>query len=137
MVKIMFPFYQKKPTPKVIISPEKINVSTSLKQSPKPQVKIPYHFQKNSIITYSQSEIKRELKKYPGLLRTLGHAYQYQIIFKDENQEKQYWFCHNLELVMPLLKYLNEQNWAVDWHEKPFKIIDSSFDSPIINHISC
>ncbi|BAQ62368.1 hypothetical protein GM3708_2774 [Geminocystis sp. NIES-3708] len=129
----MFPFYQKKPKPKVVIIPEKINVSKPLNQSSKPQVKIPYHFQKNSIITYSQSQIKRELKKYPGLLRTLGHAYQYQIIFNNEDQEKQYWFCRNLELVMPLLKYLNEQNWIVDWHEKPFKIMDSSFDYPITN----
>lgn len=136
MVKIMFPFYKKKPTPKVILPPEKINISLPLKQSIKPQVKIPYHFQKNSIITYSQSQIKRELKKYPGLLRTLGHAYQYQIIFTDSHQEKQYWFCRNLELVMPLLKYLNEQNWSVDWHEKPFKMMDSSFDSPISNHVS-
>jgi hypothetical protein len=132
----MFPFYPKKPKPKVIIYPEKINASTPLKQSPKPQVKIPYHFQKNSIITYSQSQIKRELKKYPGLLRTLGYAYQYQIIFTDQDQEKQYWFCRNLELVMPLLKYLNEQNWAVDWHEKPFRIMESSFNRPILNNFS-
>ncbi|MBL1211153.1 hypothetical protein [Geminocystis sp. GBBB08] len=129
----MFPFYQKKPTPKVIVSPEKINISKPLKSSSKPKIKIPYHFQKNSIITYSQSEIKKELKKYPGLLRTLGHAYQYQIIFTDQNQEKQYWFCRNLELVMPLLKYLNEQNWAVDWHEKPFSIVETSFNPSIIN----
>lgn len=136
MVKIMFPFYKKKPSLKVIAIPEKINVSPPLRQPIKPQIKIPYHFQKNSIITYSQLEIKKELKKYPGLLRTLGHAYQYQIIFTDKDQQKQYWFCRNLELVMPLLKYLNEQNWAVDWHEKPFKIIDSSFDHPITNHVS-
>jgi hypothetical protein len=132
----MFPFYKKKPALKIIAIPEKINVSPPLRQPIKPQIKIPYHFQKNSIITYSQLEIKKELKKYPGLLRTLGHAYQYQIIFTDKNQEKQYWFCRNLELVMPLLKYLNEQNWAVDWHEKPFKIIDSSFDHPITNQVS-
>ena len=84
------------------------------------KVRVPYHFAKNSIITYSHSEIKRELKKYPGLLRTLAHAYQYQIIFIDSTQEKQYWFCRNLEATMPLLKYLNQNNWSVDWQEKPF-----------------
>lgn len=135
MVKIMFSFYKKKPQHPVITKTEKINQPKILTSpsKPKPQVKIPYHFQKNSIITYSQSHIKRELKKYPGLLRTLGHAYEYEIIFMDNNQEKQYWFCRNLELVMPLLKYLNDKNWKVDWHEKPFKIMDSSLDFPVTN----
>ena len=121
----MFSFYHKKPKPK-IIPPQKIDNKWPEKKITLPQVKIPYHFQKNSIITYSQSQIKKELKKYPGLLKTLGHAYQYQVIFIGDNQEKQYWFCRNLELVMPLLKYLNEQNWLVDWQEKPFYIRDIS-----------
>ena len=86
------------------------------------KVKIPYHFSKNSIITYSQLEIKQQLKKYPGLLKTLGHAYQYQIIFTNSQKEKQYWFCRNLEVTMPLLKYLNEKKWSVDWQERPFRI---------------
>ena len=78
-------------------------------QKPQNRFRIPYHFKKNSIITYSQSEIKRQLKKYPGLLKTLAHAYQYQIVFINPQQEKQYWFCRNLEVTMPLLKYLNEK----------------------------
>ena len=86
------------------------------------KARIPYHFSKNNIITYSQSEIKKQLKKYPGLLKTLAHAYQYQIIFIDPQQEKQYWFCRNLEATMPLLKYLNEKKWSVDWQERPFRL---------------
>lgn len=85
--------------------------------------RIPHHFSKNSIITYSQSEIKKQLQQYPGLLKTLAHAYQYQIIFTNAKQEKQYWFCRNLEVTMPLLKYLNEKNWSVDWQERPFRLI--------------
>ncbi len=92
------------------------------KKKPVNKFKIPYHFTKNSIITYSQSEIKKQLRKYPGLLKTLAHAYQYQIVFINPEQEKQYWFCRNLEVTMPLLKYLNEKNWSVDWQEKPFRI---------------
>lgn len=99
-----------------------IKKKSSLLQKPQSKIRIPYHFKKNSIITYSQSEIKRQLKKYPGLLKTLAHAYQYQIVFINPQQEKQYWFCRNLEVTMPLLKYLNEKNWAVDWQEKPFSI---------------
>lgn len=91
-------------------------------QKPPNRFRIPYHFKKNSIITYSQSEIKKQLKKYPGLLKTLAHAYQYEIVFIDSQQEKQYWFCRNLEVTMPLLKYLNEKKWTIDWQEKPFSI---------------
>lgn len=122
----MFPFYAKKPERKPILTPV-LNTPIVPKKPSTPKFKIPYHFQKNSIITYSQSQIKKELKKYPGLLKTLGHAYQYQIIFLDEDQEKQYWFCRNLEMMMPLLKYLKEKNWSVDWQEKPFIIKESSF----------
>lgn len=93
-----------------------------LKNNP-PKIRVPYHFAKNSIITYSETEIKQELRKYPGLLKTLSHAYQYQITFVDSSQQKQYWFCRNLENTMPLLKYLNQNNWSVDWQEKPFRII--------------
>lgn len=86
-------------------------------------VKIPVHFQRNNIVTYSEVEITQELKKYPGLLKTLGHGYQYQIIFMDNEQGiKEYWFCRNLKVTMPLLKYLNEQGWQVDWQEKPFSL---------------
>lgn len=86
-------------------------------------VKIPVHFQRNNIVTYSSVEINQELKKYPGLLKTLGHAYQYEIIFIDNEQNsKEYWFCRNLQVTMPLLKYLNEQGWQVDWQEKPFSL---------------
>ena len=86
--------------------------------------KIPYHFKKNSIMTYSQWEIKKQLRKYPGLLRTLGHAYQYEIVFINPQKENQYWFCRNLEVTMPLLKYLNEKKWHIDWQEKPFSLRD-------------
>ncbi|BAQ65172.1 hypothetical protein [Geminocystis sp. NIES-3709] len=123
----MFPFYARKPELKKPSLPI-VDKDISPKENLKPKYKIPYHFQKNSIITYSQSEIKKELKKYPGLLKTLGHAYQYQIIFVNEDQEKQYWFCRNLEMVMPLLKYLKEKNWSVDWQEKPFIVKDSSLN---------
>lgn len=86
-------------------------------------VKIPVHFQRNPIVTYSAVEINQELKKYPGLLKTLGHAYQYEIIFTDsEHNNKEYWFCRNLQVTMPLLKYLNQQGWQVDWQEKPFSL---------------
>ncbi|GAB4314864.1 MAG: hypothetical protein Kow0091_21980 [Geminocystis sp.] len=111
----MFPFPSRKPNKKVII-PQKKNFPSS---SPR-RVNIPSHFQKNPLITYSQIEIERELQKYPGLLRTLSHAYQYQVTFMDDKTENQYWFCRNIELTMILLKYLNEKNWSVDWQEKPF-----------------
>lgn len=120
----MFLFYAKKPERKPVLTPV-LNQDILPKKPQTPKFKIPYHFQKNSIITYSQSQIKKELKKYPGLLKTLGHAYQYEIIFIGENQEKQYWFCRNLEVMMPLLKYLKEKNWCVDWQEKPFMVKDS------------
>jgi len=128
----MFSFFGKKPTPPLKqkpTSPPVVKKDTSSRENEKfkPKFKIPYHFQKNNIITYSQSQIKKELKKYPGLLKTLGHAYQYQIIFNDDGQEKQYWFCRNLECLMPLLKYLKAKNWSVDWQEKPFIIKDGSF----------
>jgi hypothetical protein len=116
----MFPF-----------SSSRINKDSLSKNKPpkinKPQKKarVPYHFTKNSIINYSQSEIKKQLKKYPGLLKTLAHAYQYEIIFINPQQEKQYWFCRNLEVTMPLLKYLNEKNWSVDWQERPFRISEN------------
>lgn len=124
----MFRFSFKKPQSKpisqeIVDSPLKTNVNVPIG---KPKFKIPYHFQKNNIVTYSQSQIKKELKKYPGLLKTLGHAYQYQIVFLEENKEKQYWFCRNLEILMPLLKYLKGQNWTVDWQEKPFILYDLS-----------
>lgn len=123
----MFPFYKKKPERKPISTPI-LNQNIPVKKSSTPKFKIPLHFQKNSVITYSQSHINKELKKYPGLLKTLGHAYQYQITFLDENQEKQYWFCRNLQMMMPLLKYLKSKNWSVDWQEKPFIIKDYSFN---------
>ncbi len=90
---------------------------------PKYPVKVPMHFQKNAIVTYSQKEINQELAKYPGLLKTLSHVYQYEISFTDElNNRKEYWFCRNLQIAMPLLKYLNDQGWQVDWQEKPFSL---------------
>ena len=103
---------------------KKSPVSYPNKQKPiKYPVKIPVHFQRNNIVTYSEVEINQELKKYPGLLKTLGHAYQYQIIFIDSQQNlKEYWFCRNLQITMPLLKYLNQQGWQVDWQEKPFSL---------------
>jgi len=94
----------------------------TIKQRPKRLIKIPYHFQKNNIITYSQRDIDRELQKYPGLLRTLGHAYQYQITYTDEDNRREYWFCRDLPTTTHLLKYLNEQGWTVDWQEKPFSL---------------
>ncbi|MBF2057719.1 MAG: hypothetical protein IGQ45_11010 [Cyanobacterium sp. T60_A2020_053] len=103
--------------------PKKESIPVTLKpppQRPIKPVRIPRHFLKNSIITYSQRDIQREIKKYPGLLKTLSHAYQYQIIMTGENEQKEYWFCRDLGSTMPLLKYLNEQNWQVDWQEKPF-----------------
>jgi hypothetical protein len=84
--------------------------------------KIPIHLQKNAIVTYSQAEIEAELAKYPGLLKTLGHAYEYQITVTSNENEKDYWFCRNIQYSVPLLKYLNEQGWNVDWQEKPFEI---------------
>lgn len=84
--------------------------------------KIPSHFQKNSIVTYSQAEIESQLNIYPGLLKTLGHAYEYQITVISNNDQKDYWFCRNLQCSLPLLKYLNQQGWNVDWQEKPFSI---------------
>ncbi|AUC62043.1 hypothetical protein AA637_13225 [Cyanobacterium sp. HL-69] len=92
----------------------------TIKERPKRLVKIPYHFQKNDIITYSDKDIKRELYKYPGLLKTLGHAYDYQIIYTSPNSRTDYWFCRDLPTTTKLLKYLNEQGWTVDWQEKPF-----------------
>ncbi|MGY6529623.1 MAG: hypothetical protein ACXITR_06805 [Cyanobacterium sp.] len=91
-----------------------------IKEKPKRLVKIPYHFQKNDIITYSDKEIKRELYKYPGLLKTLGHAYNYQITYTGFDGRSHYWFCKDLPTTTKLLKYLNEQGWIVDWQEKPF-----------------
>jgi hypothetical protein len=85
--------------------------------------KIPSHFQKNTIVTYSQAEIEAQLNIYPGLLKTLGHAYDYQITVISNNDQKDYWFCRNLKCSLPLLKYLNEQGWNVDWQEKPFTIV--------------
>lgn len=117
----MFPFLPRKPNKKIIIS-NKDAQKVSPSPPPPRRLNIPFHFQKNSVITYSQSEIQQELQKYPGLLKTLSHAYQYQITFINQNQEHQYWFCRNIELTMALLKYLNEKNWTVDWQEKPFNI---------------
>lgn len=114
----MFPFFPRRPNKKIVIAEKNV----PRKFPPPRRLKIPRHFQKNAIITYSQSEILQELKKYPGLLKTLSHAYQYQITFIAENQEHQYWFCRNIEITMTLLKYLNEKNWTVDWQEKPFLI---------------
>lgn len=82
--------------------------------------KIPIHFQKNSIVTYSQVEIESELRRYPGLLKTLAHAYEYQITVVSNQDQKDYWFCRNIQHSLPLLKYFNEQGWNVDWQEKPF-----------------
>lgn len=132
----MFPFYAKKPERKIPATPV-LNTPIVPKKPQTPKFKIPYHFQKNSIITYSQSQIQKELKKYPGLLKTLGHAYQYQIIFLGENQEKQYWFCRDLQMMMPLLKYLKAQNFPVDWQEKPFTLQNFSLNyPPVINGIN-
>lgn len=110
----MFLFRPKRPKPVV----EKPVILPKTKR----RINIPAHFQKNYIITYSESQIKQQLSKYPGLLRTLAHAYEYQIIFAQENQQKQYWFCKNIEVTMNLLKYLNQKNWTVDWRQKPFTI---------------
>lgn len=116
----MFPF----PSKNRSLQPQKSSSSNYL---PKPKqinrlVKIPIHFQKNNLVTYSESEINQELQKYPGLLKTLAHAYQYQIIYTNSEREKEYWFCRNLQVTMPLLKYLNQQGWQVDWQEKPFSL---------------
>ncbi len=117
----MFPFSRKN----IASKPKKSSIDNYPYKNRSNQytAKIPIHFQKNSIITYSKNEITQELKKYPGLLKTLSHAYQYQIILKDEEQNNQeYWFCRNLQATMPLLKYLNQQGWQVDWQEKPFSL---------------
>ncbi len=89
------------------------------------QPRIPIHFQNNAIVTYSKKEIELELVKYPGLLKTLSHAYEYQIIvISNDNQQTDYWFCRSLQYSLDLLKYLNSnENWIVDWHEKPFTLI--------------
>ena len=118
----MFPLYSPKSRRRQAVPPSPYKKRDSQLQKPTPRFRIPHHFKKNNIVTYSQSEIEKELKKYPGLLKTLGHAYQYQIIFNSDEYEKQYWFCRNLEVTMPLLKYLNERNWSIDWQEKPFVI---------------
>ncbi|AFZ47857.1 hypothetical protein Cyast_1902 [Cyanobacterium stanieri PCC 7202] len=91
-----------------------------IKERPKRLVKIPFHFQRNDIVTYSEKDMKRELYKYPGLLKTLGHAYQYEIIYTSKDGRVDYWFCRDLPTTTKLLKYLNEQGWTVDWREKPF-----------------
>ncbi len=128
---VMFPFSsprilrKKPPLKKPFSEPSQLKKSFSEPSQPKkPQYKfkIPPHFKKNTIVTYSQSEIKKQLKRYPGLLKTLGHAYQYQIVVTNSQQEKQYWFCRSIEVTMPLLKYLNEKDWTVDWQEKPFHL---------------
>ena len=120
-----------KATPKLIGKPtrrlsEKNNRELKAKpiRANKPNLgpKIPTHFQKNSIVTYSQTEIESELEKYPGLLKTLGHAYQYQIIVTSGDAQRDYWFCRDIQTSLPLLKYLNEQEWKVDWQEKPFNL---------------
>ena len=99
----------------------KKKITKPIKNVPKTP-KIPIHFHKNAIITYSQAEIELELEKYPGLLKTLGHAYEYQIIAISCENQRDYWFCRNINYSVPLLKYINEQGWNVDWQEKPFKI---------------
>ena len=120
-----------KATPKLIGKPtrkltEKPNRELKAKpiRANKPTLgpKIPSHFQKNSIVTYSQTEIESELEKYPGLLKTLGHAYQYQITVTSSDTKRDYWFCQDIQTPLTLLKYLNEQGWKVDWQEKPFNI---------------
>lgn len=114
----MFPFFPKKPKKKIVTTGKNFPTNSSRPR----RINIPYHFQKNHIITYSHSQILLEFKKYPGLLKTLSHAYQYQITFIDKNKEHQYWFCRNIEITMTLLKYLNEKKWSIDWQEKPFFI---------------
>jgi hypothetical protein len=101
---------------------------TNMKKIEKPKIgvktytkpRIPSHFQKHPIITYSEVEIKEELEKYPGLFKTLSHAYEYQIIVISMNYQKDYWFCRNAEYSVPLIKYFNNKGWTVDWQEKPF-----------------
>ena len=118
-----------KVTPKLIGKPtRKLTEKPNREQKAKPirvnkrtlGPKIPSHFQKNSIVTYSQTEIEAELEKYPGLLKTLGHAYQYQITVIGSDTKRDYWFCRDIQTSLTLLKYLNEQGWKVDWQEKPF-----------------
>lgn len=119
MAKLFFKLFEKP----VRIPPEKMNnTRDNLSQGPK----IPIHFQKNAIVTYSQAEIEEELQKYPGLLKTLGHAYEYQITVTSNDNQKDYWFCRNIQYSTPLSKYLNEQGWSVDWKEKPFEISRST-----------
>ncbi len=111
--------------PKFTKKPEKTPVNpveNKINPRPKRLIKIPYHFQKNNIITYSQKDIQRELGKYPGLLKTLGHAYEYQIIYTGEDNQQEYWFCRDLPTTTKLLKYLNQQGWNIDWQEKPFAV---------------
>lgn len=102
--------------------------TTKEKEKPKIGVKnyngplIPRHFQKHPIVTYSEVEIQAELEKYPGLFKTLGHAYEYQIIVINKNNRKDYWFCQNAEYSVPLIQYLEEKGWEVDWQEKPFAL---------------
>ncbi len=84
--------------------------------------KIPSHFHKNSIVTYSESEIRSELERYPGLLKTLGHGYEYEVIVTNPNREKDYWFCRNIQICTSLLKYFNEQGWQFDYKDKPFSL---------------
>ncbi|HIK38166.1 MAG: hypothetical protein NZ901_10985 [Geminocystis sp.] len=86
------------------------------------KIKIPPHFQKHPLVTYSHTEIQRELRKYPGLLRTLAHAYQYQVTFAAEGKETQYWFCRNLKTATVLIQYLHDKQWHIQWQEKPFKL---------------
>ena len=116
-----FSFGKKKPLRKPILPKSKITYHHDVHDKPvKRPGRIPAHFQKNQIITYSQREINQELRKYPGLLKTLAHAYQYELIFVAQDNNKEYWFCRDLQVALPLLKYLNEQGWRVDWQEKPF-----------------
>ncbi len=46
--------------------------------------KIPKQFQQNPLITYSKKEITETLDKFPGLMKTLGHAYDVQIKYTEE-----------------------------------------------------
>ncbi len=117
----MWPFFPRKPHKNPPpASPPPPTLPTSIK--PRRQVRIPPHFQKHPVVTYSQAEIQRELRKYPRLLRILGYAYQYQITFAAEGKETQYWFCRNLRVATILIKYLHDKQWPVHWQEKPFKL---------------
>ena len=71
-----------KPKPKFKGKPKK-GIRKGGAKGPKTP-KIPKQFQQNPLITYSKKEITENLDKFPGLMKTLAHAYEIQIKYTQE-----------------------------------------------------